>query len=97
MWTAAMDTSDKCDVCADRWEVQFEWDYTGTERYCRKHILEPIEGQPGKTLLDYMPDCQHVTHRLTINRFGEPVRVMSRQVKYRSLVALYPVLTGRLA
>jgi hypothetical protein len=25
------------------------------------------------------------------------VRVMSRQVKYRSLAELYPVLTGRLA
>jgi hypothetical protein len=49
---------DSCDVCSEPWEVLFEWDYTSAERYCRKHILEPIEGQPGKTLLDYMPDCQ---------------------------------------
>jgi hypothetical protein len=75
--------------------VQFEWDYTSTERYCRKHILEPIKEEPGKTFLDYMPDCQRITHRLTTNRIGDP-QPPGRPVKYGSVAALYPILTGRL-
>jgi hypothetical protein len=91
-------SADRCDACDDLWEVQFEWGYTDPERYCRKHLLEPIEGQPGKTLLDYMPDCQRITHRLAIIRLGDP-RPARREVRvrYRSLAALYRVLTGRLA
>lgn len=76
---------DTCDACESPWEVLFEWDYTDAERYCSAHILEPLETQPGKTLLDYMPDCQRITHRLG-----------KRSVKYASTAALYPVLTGRL-
>jgi hypothetical protein len=89
-------SNETCDACEQPWEVLFEWSYTGPERYCHAHILEPIEGQPGKTLLDYMPDCQQITHRLTLNKYGDPRRP-SREVKYRSLAELYPVLTGRLA
>jgi hypothetical protein len=87
---------ERCDVCSEPWEVLFEWSYTGPERYCRKHILEPIEGQPGKTLLDYMPDCQKITHRLTVNRFGDRRKPVGRRVRYRSTRELVPVLLGRL-
>src|SRR5215831_3870131 len=58
-WRAENPMSDEtCDACDQPWEVLFEWDYTDTERYCRAHILEPLEAQPRKTLLDFMPDCQ---------------------------------------
>jgi hypothetical protein len=59
---------ERCDVCERPWAVRFEWDYTDPERYCESHILEPIEGQPGKTLLDYMPDSQNITWRPTHGR-----------------------------
>ena len=89
------DEQQRCDVCEQLWTVKFEWDYTGPERYCLTHILEPIDTQPGKTLLDFMPDCQRISHRLTLDRFGRP-RDVSRVVRYRSLAAVYPMLTGRL-
>lgn len=54
-----------CDAgCGRAWYVKFEWDYTDAERYCRDCILEPIEGQRW-TLLDYMPDCQKITVRVS--------------------------------
>lgn len=87
--------SESCDVCAQPWAVMFEWDYTGPERYCEAHILEPIDGQPGVTLLDYMPDCQRISHRLTRDSRGDP-RTPGRPVRYSSLAAVYPMLTGRL-
>jgi hypothetical protein len=58
-----MNDGHDCDVCGEPWWVRFEWSYTSTERYCRGHLLDPIDGQPGKTLLDYMPDCQQITMR----------------------------------
>jgi hypothetical protein len=75
---------DACDACEQPWEVLFEWSYTGPEQYCRGHILEAIDTQPGKTLLDFMPDCQHITHRLG-----------ARRAHYRSTRELQAVLTGR--
>jgi hypothetical protein len=77
--------ADTCDVCSELWEVRFEWDYTSPEHYCRGHLLEPIDGQPGKTLLDFMPDCQRITHRMG-----------GRSGHRRSTRELQVVLTGRL-
>jgi hypothetical protein len=87
---------ESCDACEQPWAIKFEWTYTDPERYCLAHILEPIDNQPGKTLLDFMPDCQNISHRITTNRFGD-ARTPGRQVKYRSLAAVYPILTGRMA
>jgi len=78
---------ERCDACDQPWEVRFEWDYTGPEQYCRAHLLEPIRTQPGKTLLDFMPDCQHITHRVA----------PGRQARLHSTRALQLVLTGQLA
>jgi hypothetical protein len=78
---------ERCDACDQPWEVLFEWSYTSPERYCRAHLLEQIETQPGKTLLDFMPDCQHITHRLSRS---------SRGVRYRSTRALQIAFTGRI-
>jgi hypothetical protein len=75
--------SDRCDACAEPWEVRFEWDYTDPEQYCRGHLLEPIDTQPGKTLLDFMPDCQRITHR-----------VARRNARLGSTRELQIVLTG---
>jgi len=77
---------DRCDACDQVWEVRFEWDYTSPEQYCRAHLLEPIDTQPGKTLLDFMPDCQRITHRVG-SRPG---------VRYRSTRALQVSMTGQL-
>jgi hypothetical protein len=87
------DEANACQGCWARpWNVKFEWSYTGAEQYCAACLTQPIEQQPGKVLLDFMPDCQRITHRLT-SPAGE---LVGRAVRYRSLAALYPVLTGRL-
>jgi hypothetical protein len=82
----------ECGACMQPWEVRFEWDYTSREQYCLEHLLEPIEGQPGKTLLDYMPDCQRLTHRVLDPRDGS----VQHEVKHTSLPTLYTLLTGRI-
>jgi hypothetical protein len=74
-----------CDVCSKPWAVRFEWDYTDAEQYCLDHLLEPIDGQPGKTLLDYMPDSQRITHR----------PLPGKDVRLKSTAMLQTVLTGR--
>jgi hypothetical protein len=91
-----MPGSERCDACEQPWAVKFEWDYTDSEQYCTAHMLEPIEGQPGVTLLDYMPDCQRISHRLTHTVIGDRRAKPGRVVTYRSVAELYPILTGRL-
>jgi hypothetical protein len=83
-------SGNSCDVCDQPWTVLFEWDYTSAERYCEAHILEPIDTQPGKTLLDFMPDCQRITHRLTVRRMilSQPVRYQSTEALRRALQLL---------
>src|SRR5437660_6130364 len=93
------ETCDRCDLL---WEVKFEWDYTDAERYCIEHLMTPSENQPGKTLLDFMPDCQKITHRILANdpaskrRFdshGRPATT-AHPVRVRSTAMLQTLLTG---
>lgn len=87
------DEANVCQACWARpWEVRFEWSYTDPEQYCAACLTQPVEGQPGRVLLDFMPDSQRITHRL-VTPAGE---LVGRPVRYRALAALYPVLTGRL-
>jgi len=91
--TGAWDEAEGCRACGERpWNVRFRWEYTGEERYCQACLLEELAGQPGKTLLDFFPECQDITHRL-IGEDGAPV---GRPVRYRSVRAVYSVLTSRL-
>jgi len=93
-----MAETETCDVCEKPWAARFEWSYTSTEHYCAEHLLEPIEGQPGKTLLDYMPDCQKITHRVTANRWGDPRPPHPpRGVRLHSTRELQIVMLGRMA
>ncbi len=49
--------------CGNLWAVRFVWSYTSPEYYCVPCLERPIPEQPGKSLLDYMPDCQQITWR----------------------------------
>ena len=94
--TDAVD-DERCDLCGEwPWNVRFRWDYTSDEYYCAACLLRELEGQPGKGLIDFLPECQDITHRLT-NAAGE---VVGRPVHYQRVRgtarSLYPVLTGRL-
>ena len=80
-----------CELCEQLWEVKFEWDYTDPERYCRGHLLSPLEGQPGKTLLDYMPECQRITHRILADQGNR-----EHAVRIGSTAMLQTILTGQL-
>ena len=82
---------DTCDACEQPWAALFEWSYTSAERYCHDHLLEPIEGQPGKVFVDFMPDCQRISHRI------DPVRRPAHVVRHSSTRMLQLVLTGYLA
>jgi hypothetical protein len=82
-----------CFACGVRsWNVRFRWDPTSAEQYCHECLLEPIEGQPRKVFLDYLPECQDVTHRIT-SPAGD---VIAGPVRYGSVRALYPLLTSKL-
>jgi hypothetical protein len=83
-----MTDTDRCDACDRPWAVKFEWSYTSEERYCLDCLLEPIDTDKDTTLLDFMPDCDDISHRLTPD---------GRIVRYTSVAAIYPILTGRLA
>jgi hypothetical protein len=63
---AGMAEQETCDACEQPWEALFEWSYTDPEHYCGTCLLDLIDeqNQPGITLLDYMPDCQQITHRV---------------------------------
>lgn len=74
----------QCDVCEQPWCVRFEWSYTSPEQYCVGHMLEPIDNQPGTTLLDWMPDCQRITHRVTRDLRGNPTVPPYREARYSS-------------
>ena len=50
--------------CGNPWAVRFWWSYTTPEYYCVPCLEAPLgPTQPGKTLLDFMPDCQQITWR----------------------------------
>src|SRR5262252_141859 len=95
-----LSAEEQCQACWARpWNVRFEWEYTSPEQYCTACLTDPLEGggtsasrgAAAGMLLDFLPDCQQITHRLT----KEQGQVVGRPVRYRSLVLLSSVLTSR--
>lgn len=92
MPTFAASDDEYCQACeAELWNVRFKWEYSGEERYCYRCLTLPIDNQPGKVFLDFMPECQDVTHRLTTAE-GQ---LVGGTVRYRSVRDLYPVIVSK--